>query len=206
MKDEKENIDKYLKTIYKEIIYVKLDFLLLDKLDKSRDTNNYLLEKIDTIHFAIIDSLWYTIIMRLAKLWDTDKKSHSLRKIINKISSAPEMKDLRKKNNLKNVNEIVKNIDKAYNDFNEEGEYNFIKESRNNYYGHLGEFNSSKEAQNKYKITRNKIENIISTLFVSVENLCMILQIDTEKDFKDIKEIIDTKIDLEYSYFIKLLK
>ena len=197
-----EKINEQIETIYKELLYIDLEFTLLKEIDNSLIEDKNSLRSIEIMSFIVIDSLWYAIIMRISKIWDKHTDSKSLLKILNKIESVPEMKELRDKISLKRICDIKEKVNSIMEDIDINGEISnlFIK-SRHNYFAHLGDFNSPQQAQNKYLIGRNRLDKIIDILLEIVEELCYKLNVKIAKN--DFEHKLDILSNLEYPYFIK---
>lgn len=197
-----EKIKEQIETIYKELLYIKLEFSFLKEIDNSLVEDKNSLRSVEIMSFLVIDSLWYAIIMRISKIWDNHHGSGSLFKILNKIESVPEMKKLRDKITIRKISNIKKDIEYIMEDVDIYGETNnLFVESRNDYFAHLGASNSPKDTQQKYLIGKNRLDKLIDTLFKTVEELCRKLNIKIAK--KDFEHKLDILSNLEYPYFIK---
>ena len=197
-----EKIKEQIETIYKELLYIKLESNFMKEIDNSLIEDKNSLRSVEIMSFLVIDSLWYAIIMRISKIWDNHHGSGSLFKLLKKIESVPEMKELRDKITIKKISDMKKDIEYIMEDVNIYGETNnlFI-ESRNDYFAHLGDSNSPQDTQQKYLIGRNRLDRLIGTLFEIVEELCDKLNVKiAKKDFEHKLEILSN---LEYPYFIK---
>ena len=197
-----EEIKIGVETIYLELLYIKFEWTLMKKMDESLIKDEASFNKIKTISFFMIDSLWYAIIMRIAKIWDNTKKTGSLLKILNKIETCPDMKDLREKISIQEISKIKTNINNVMEDINTEGEINnlFI-ESRHKYFAHLCNLNSPKEVQKLYLIGKNRVDSVVTILFEVVERLCKELHIVIAKE--DFKHKLNILSNVEYPYLIK---
>ena len=197
-----EEIKIGVETIYLELLYIKFEWTLMKKMDESLIKDEASFNKIKTISFFFFFSLWYAIIMRIAKIWDNTKKTGSLLKILNKIETCPDMKDLREKISIQEISKIKTNINNVMEDINTEGEINnlFI-ESRHKYFAHLGNLNSPKEVQKLYLIGKNRVDSVVTILFEVVERLCKELHIVIAKE--DFKHKLNILSNVEYPYLIK---
>ena len=199
-----KKIKEQIETIYKELAYIKLEFNLMENIVDSLIKNEKEMKKIEIISFLMVDSLWYTIIMRISKVWDNHSGTGSLLKILNKIETLSEMEDLRNKISIQTICQFKCDIKNLMEDIDEKGKINnlFI-ESRHKYFAHLGSLNSPKEAQETYLIGRKRIKALVELLFKVVERLCRELNIYTAK--VDLYHKLNILSNVEYPYFVKLI-
>lgn len=193
---------KELIVLYNELCKAKLEWDLFKKICEYRDTNEEKYKKIYNIGHIMLESLWYSIIMRTAKIWDKNGSKISLLKILNKIKDLPEMQDIRK-NITPDVSVMEKNIDSIMRELDSTGcSYNLIVESRHNYFAHLKKFTSAEETQNYYFIGDKRLKKLFEILFEYLEELCRAFECSIS-NIEFLKE--ENKLLEEYSYLESLL-
>ena len=121
--------------------------------------------------FSVKDSLWYSIVMRLAKILDErDKKS-----IFGVLNSVIKNKERIKFKNLnqKEIDYIIAKLCSMKKDINEEGKsIDIFKEIRDNYFAHLDRIVSPFDAQEKAFLGKKRIDNIIEECSSTIKKLC----------------------------------
>lgn len=199
-----EDIKRQLETIYLELLYIKLEWEFMKEIDETLIKNELSFEAIKIIVFCIIDSLWYAIVMRIAKICDNTKRTKSLKKLLDKLETDPNLQDIRNKITFEKLSKIKYDIESAIKNINiSDDNVNSIIGSRHEYFAHLGALKSPAEAQNKYFIGRKKLNNLVEVLSEKVEELCKELNVDIAQD--DERNKINILKDIEYPYFIKSL-
>lgn len=146
---------------------------------------------------SIKDSLWYAIIMRLAKICEDDTQVNSIYKIINccmdnslivkqNFISVDSLKEMKFKINCAITDESGNNI-------------NLLKSWRDKYLAHYSKLVDPLSTQEKFLLTNNKLDHIINVLVESLELLKQCFDIDIN-DIYIIKKIENLKMQFNSIY------
>ena len=112
--------------------------------------------------FLLKDSIWYAIIMRIAKICDEDKEANNIKKIVDYCKSNNKITE-QKRITHEELDKLYKNLKVAITD--ESGKaINLIKCWRDKYAAHYSKLTNPLDTQKKYLITDKKMEKIINTL------------------------------------------
>ena len=194
-----EKIIKQMEILYLELQYVKLENVLMKNIDESINNGEIYIEKYKTIIFCIKDSLWYSIITRMAKICEESKDSNNIFKILNSLKSNPEIANS-KNFNLEEIKKIINNIKKAINYDEKNKDKMEIKIWRDKYLVHLDKCaESPTQMQDLALITRSKLEHIIDVLSKSFQFIFNKLKIQISED--DINFKLKILEDVEYKAF-----
>ncbi len=196
-KEKAKEVKLKIETLYLELFYVKLEWELMQNIDKTyykNDYNNY-----KTVMFAMKDSLWYSIMMRLSKILDSrDKKS--LSSVLNCIKKDSLIKNM-KLFEEKDLEFMITKLESLKSDFDEKGNLlNLFEENRDNYFAHIDEFKSPFEAQEKVFIGSNRINLLIDESSKILKELSkkFKININTEIDNKRV-EILNMEYEDMYN-------
>ena len=165
-----ECLKEKIENLYMELSYVRLEWELMKEIDKKiNKSNEKLINKNEELILSLKDSLWYAIIMRLAKICEDDIQVNSMYKIFNCCSTNPIV--VRKK--IISEREILEMKIKVISAITDEsGEnINLIKGWRDKYLAHYSKLVSPKETQEVFLITEKRLDYIISTLLEILKEL-----------------------------------
>lgn len=147
--------------------------------------------------FLLKDSLWYAIIMRIAKICDEDENANNIKKIIDCCKSNKIIAEQIKLTH-KELDKLYKNLSVAITD--ESGNaINLIKCWRDKYAAHYSKLTDPLDTQKKYLITDKKMEKIISTLTNILIVLCKEFDIEIDESRVSI-QTENIKQQLNYLY------
>lgn len=128
-----------------------------------------LISKNEELILSLKDSLWYSIIMRIAKICEDDTQVNSIYKIFNCCSTNPIV--ARKKIISENeISDMKLKISSAIKD--ESGEnINLIKGWRDKYLAHYSKLENPKVTQEEFLITKKKLDYIVEVLLNILKEL-----------------------------------
>ena len=85
-----ECLKEKIENLYLELSYVRLEWELMKEIDKKTNcSDEKIIKKNEELILTLKDSLWYAIIMRLAKICEDDTQVNSIYKIFNCCSTNP---------------------------------------------------------------------------------------------------------------------
>lgn len=201
-----ECLKEKIVNLYLELSYVRIEWELMKKIDDTiNNTDEKIISKNEELIFALKDSIWYSIIMRIAKICENDTQVNSIYKIFNCCLSNPEVA---RKNIISEdeLSKMRKNVEVAI--YDESGEnINLIKGWRDKYLAHYSKLENPQITQEEYLITRNKLNHIIETLKkillkiidkfnIEIDDVYVRAKIEALKnEFNIIYKLIETSID-----------
>ena len=151
--------------------------------------------------FLLKDSLWYAIIMRIAKICDEDKEANNIKKIIDCCKSDKIITE-QKKITHEELDKLYKSLKVAITDESRNA-INLIKCWRDEYAAHYSKLTNPLDTQKKYLITDKKMEKIINILTNTLKILCEKFNIEIDATRVSI-QTENIKQQLSYLYNKKL--
>lgn len=137
-----------------------------------------LFSKNEELILSLKDSLWYSIIMRIAKICEDDTQVNSIYKIFNCCSTNPIV--ARKKIiSEKEISDMKLKIFSAIIDENGEN-INLIKGWRDKYLAHYSKLESPKVTQEEFLITKKRLDYVIDALLNILKELIKKFKIEID--------------------------
>ncbi len=183
-----------------ELNYAILEWNLLKELDSKIDECNLLREN-KTI-LILKESLWYAIIMKVAKITEQeDKSKNNINKILNFYMTNS---NIRKKNTIteKIVKDMKNKISQMSKEVNEVGnDIDLIKCWRDKFLAHNDKKQDIIGMQRQYLLTNNKMNKIMNTLSEVFKTLSKEFEI-CNNDIEISNEIKEIRNQVNYIYNI----
>ena len=158
-----ENITEWekIENLYLELSYVRLEWELMKEIDKKTNcSDEKIIKKNEELILTLKDSLWYAIIMRLAKICEDDTQVNSIYKIFNCCSTNPIV--VRKK--IISEKELLEMKIKVISAITDESENNINLT-------HYSKLVTPKETQEVFLMTEKRLDYIIVTLLDVLKKL-----------------------------------
>ena len=165
-----ECLKEKIENLYLELSYVRLEWELMKEIDKKTNcSDEKIIKKNEELILTLKDSLWYAIIMRLAKICEDDTQVNSIYKIFNCCSTNPIV--VRKK--IISEKELLEMKIKVISAITDESEnnINLIKGWRDKYLAHYSKLVTPKETQEVCLMTEKRLDYIIVTLLDVLKKL-----------------------------------
>ena len=165
-----ECLKEKIENLYLELSYVRLELELMKEIDKKTNcSDEKIIKKNEELILTLKDSLWYAIIMRLAKICEDDTQVNSIYKIFNCCSTNPIV--VRKK--IISEKELLEMKIKVISAITDESEnnINLIKGWRDKYLAHYSKLVTPKETQEVFLMTEKRLDYIIVTLLDVLKKL-----------------------------------
>ena len=114
-----ECLKEKIENLYLELSYVRLEWELMKEIDKKTNcSDEKIIKKNEELILTLKDSLWYAIIMRLAKICEDDTQVNSIYKIFNCCSTNPivvRKKIISEKELLEKIEKLEKRVEELEN-------------------------------------------------------------------------------------------
>lgn len=186
-----------------ELRYVILEWTLLKEIDNKIEECSSLREN-KTI-WLLKESLWYAIIMKIAKIMEKEDKSKvNINKVFNfcRSNSIVNKKNIISEEQIKEMENKIQQISKETNEIGEE--IDLIKCWRDEYLSHNDKMKDLLEFQKNYLITNRKMEKIINSISDILNVLCEKFEINfNEVNLNNEIEEITKQVDFIYNKCIE---
>lgn len=195
-----ECLKEKIRNLYLELGYVRYEWNLLRELDDKikNDFEDELPSNRELI-LSIKDSLWYAIIMRIARICEDDKQVNSIYKVFNCCTSSSYISK-QKIIDSKDIEKMKEKLEIAIT--SEDGkETNLIKCWRDKYLAHYSKLVDPLSVQEEFLLTNKKLDSIIETILEILMTLNEKFNIGIN-DIYATKQIEILKKQFDYIYYI----